>query len=72
MYLQVSFSVTVDAEIEKLTERQRSTVREVAPPPPTSSTTYPSNPHFNLLANMMFDAIYYIPMIYYIAMPSFE
>jgi hypothetical protein len=29
MYLQVSFSVTVDAEIEKLTERQRSTVREV-------------------------------------------
>jgi hypothetical protein len=44
------------------------------PPPASSSSTWTSSskPHYNLLTNIMFDAIYYIPVIYCIAMPCAE
>jgi hypothetical protein len=38
----------------------------------TIYNTSPSHPHCNLLANMMFDAIYYFPMMYCVSMSSFE
>jgi hypothetical protein len=45
-------------------------------PPPASSTSLSTIPlhhhHCNLLANMIFDLIYYIHVIYCIAMSSFE
>jgi hypothetical protein len=38
----------------------------------TIYNTSPSHPHCNLLANMMFDAIYCFPMMYCVSMSSFE
>jgi hypothetical protein len=39
----------------------------------SSSSVAPlHHPHYNLLANTLFDAIYYIPMIYYVDMSCVE
>jgi hypothetical protein len=38
----------------------------------SSSTSPLHHPHYNLLANIMFDAIYYFPMIYYAVMSCVE
>jgi hypothetical protein len=39
---------------------------------PSPSTARSHHPHYNLLANMMYDAIYSFPMIYCVPMSSFE